>query len=71
MIDIVNCAALLILAFVPLLCVALNFVLVPSKAAFNVCVVPAPKPVKLIPVPASALLELVANFIVFWSTLIT
>ena len=68
--EIVACAALLIFVFVPPLWVALNFVLIPSKATFNVCVVPAPRPVKLIPVPAAALLELVANFIVFWSTLI-
>ena len=37
-----NCAALLILAFVPLLNDAVNFVLTPSNATFNVCAVPLP-----------------------------
>ena len=66
-----NCEARLIFALFPSPCVALNLVLIPSNAIFNVCALPTPTPVRLIAVPAIALEELVANFIVLWSILIT
>ena len=65
MIDKLNCAARLIFDFVPLLCVALNFVLTPSCAMFRVCDPPAAPLVRLIAVPAAAFEELVASLIVF------
>ena len=65
MIDKLNCAARLIFAFVPLLNVALNFVLTPSNARFRVCDPPAAPLVRLIAVPAVAFDALDASLIVF------
>ena len=65
MIDRVICAARLIFAFVPLLYVALNFVLTPSCAMFRVCDPPAAPLVRLIAVPAVAFDALDASLIVF------
>ena len=64
MIDKLNCAARLIFAFVPLLNVALNFVLTPSNAMFKVCDPPAAPLVRLIAVPAAAFDALDASLIV-------
>ena len=71
LIDITNCAYLVIFAFTPFVWVALNFVLTPSNATFNVWEDPPPTPVILIATPFDALLAVVANFIVWWSCLIT
>ena len=65
-----NCADLVIFAFTPFVWVALNFVLTPSNATFNVWEDPAPTPVILTAVPLIALFALVANLIVLWSSLI-
>ena len=65
MIDKLNCAARLIFAFVPLLNVALNFVLTPSNARFRVCELPAAPLVRSIAVPAAAFDALDASLIVF------
>ena len=54
MIEILNCAALLMLAFVPLLNDAVNFVLTPSNATVSVCAVPLPTEVILIAVKLAA-----------------
>ena len=64
MIDKLNCAARLIFAFVPLLNVALNFVLTPSNAMFRVCELPAAPLVRSIAVPAAAFDALDASLIV-------
>ena len=64
MIDKLNCAARLIFAFVPLLCVALNFVLTPSCAMFRVCDPPAAPLVRSIAVPDVAFDALDASLIV-------
>ena len=50
---------------------AVNLVLTPSKATFNVCAVPPPTDVILIAVLLAALEALVASFIVFLSFFIT
>ena len=65
MIEILNCAALLMLAFVPLLNDAVNFVLTPSNATVSVCAVPLPTEVILIAVRLAAFDADVANLIVF------
>ena len=65
MIDSDICAARLTFAFVPLLCVALNFVLTPSCAMLRVCDPPAAPLVRLIAVPAVAFDALDASLIVF------
>ena len=52
------------LAPTPLPCVNLNFVFVPSNAAFNVCDVPEPTEDKFIAVLFAAFDALVANLIV-------
>ena len=52
------------MAFVPLPCVATNFVLTPSSARLSVCDIPVPVPVILIAVPEFAFDAFVANFIV-------
>ena len=56
-----NCDALVICAFVPLVCVTTNFVLTPSRATLKVCDVPEPSVVKFIAVPEFAFEALVAN----------
>jgi len=67
LIEIVSCAARVASAPVPLLYVALNFVLMPSKATFRVCESPAPSAFKLIAVPDAASLAFNASCIVFLS----
>ena len=64
MIDKLNCAARLIFAFVPLLCVALNFVLTPSNAILRVRDPPAAPLVRSIAVPAVAFDALYASLFV-------
>ena len=70
LIDMTNCADLVIYAFWPFVWVALNFVLTPSNATFIVCDAPLPTFVILTAIPFVALLALVANFILWWSCLI-
>ena len=72
LIDMTNCADLVIFAFTPFVWVALNFVLTPSKATFNVWDDPeVPVNERSFAVPLIALFALVANLIVLWSSLMT
>ena len=66
-----SCVALLIIASSPLLWVNLNFVFVPSNAAFKVCAVPLPTDDKFMLILLFAFDKLVANLIVLWVSKVT